>query len=140
MPANLPSTPESAPPNFYQQVGAMASGPGGGAGQAGAGQPGQPATPAPLDADHEFLDMVNKLLTVLAKMGQMQPRGQDITKFTQAAADAMKACVKSVFNQDVDAGTGQQPGQDGTAAGAAAAPATADMGTGAGAAAGMPPG
>lgn len=109
----------------------MASGPGGGAGQPGAN--GAPAKPT-MDQDHEFLDLTTKLLTFLAKIGQMTPRGQDVTKYTQAAADAMKECVKAVFNQDLDGSDGSTPGTDGSAAGAAAAPATADMGSGSGAA------
>lgn len=122
MPANLPTTPQSAPPNFYSQVGQMSSGPGQAPGAPGSPDPSKPAS---MDADHEFLDTVTQLLTVLAKIGDMKPRGQDITKYTQAAADAMKDCVKQVFNQDMPA-----PGTQPSAASSAGAPP--DMGTGGG--------
>lgn len=131
MPAELPSTPQSAPPNFYSQVGKMASGPGSSQQAAGAAT-ATAAKPGPMDADHEFLETVTKLLTVLAKIGQMQPRGQDVSKYTQAAADAMKQCVSAVFGTDMgEAGAAQTPGSEGTAAASASGPG-ADVGTGAG--------
>ena len=112
MALDLPSTPQSAPPNFYAQAGQMA------AGQAGAG-----AKKPTKDPDHEFLDTVTKLLTVFSKMEKMKPGGKDISKFTKAMADTAKDCLKFVSS---DAGDG---GDQGSAAGAAG-DATGDAGGG----------
>lgn len=101
---DLPKTPQSAPPNFYSQVGQ-----------------GQGASKgASKDKDTEFLESVTKLLNVLGKMGKLEPRGMDVSKYTQAAADALKECVKHVFNQDM----GQDvAGSDAQAADAGSSPA-----------------
>lgn len=114
----LPRTSAGAPPNFYSQVGSM------GGGQPGQGQPGQQQQPGQPDAssqaaatpdpDREFLEATTKLLTVLGKMGKMQPRGMDVSKFTDAAAQSIKDCVTHVFTKD----KGKQT--PGTSAGAAA--------------------
>src|SRR5271154_7536767 len=112
---NLPTTPQSAPPNFYAQAGQMAAAnPGAGAaGGAGAG-----GASAPKDADHQFLDMTTKLLSVLQKMQDMKPRGVDVSKELQAAADAVKQAVSTVFGKDGMAGA---DGADQTVAGSAGA-------------------
>lgn len=92
----LPSTPQSAPPNFYSQVGQIAAGQGGGA--QGAAQPATPAAAAaPPDADQQFLAATNKLLDVLNKMKAMKPRGQDISKYMDAMSQTCKQCIESVF-------------------------------------------
>ena len=101
-----------APPNFYSQAGQMAAqGPAaGGMAAAGAGAGGA----SPKDADHQFLDMTTKLLSVLQKMQDMKPRGMDVSKELQAAADAVKQAVSTVFGKDGMAGDG---GADQTASG-----------------------
>lgn len=131
MALDLPSTPQSAPPNFYAQAGQMAAGQGA-AGPAAGGKKAK-------DPEHEFLDMTTKLLTVFAKMEAMKPAGKDISKFTKAMADTAKDMVKFV---STDAGDGG--GQDSAAAtpgdatgdagggGAAAPPTPADTGATAG--------
>ena len=107
MAGNLPSTPQSAPPNFYSQVGQMAAGQqGGGAGAAGGDQSQQPSQP---DPDQQFLEMVNKLLKVLQQMGDMKPRGQDITKYMKSMSDTAKDCIKAVYGGK---GVPQAPGTD----------------------------
>src|SRR5271154_1021603 len=127
---NLPTTPQSAPPNFYAQAGQMAAAnPGSAGGQAAAGGAG---AAAPKDADHQFLDMTTKLLSVIQKMQDMKPRGQDVSKELQAAADAVKQAVSKVFGKDGMAGAGA--GTDQTAAGDAGA---SDGGAGAAAGGGV---
>ncbi len=127
--ASLPTTPTAAPPNFYSQAGAMQ------AGQTSAGQ-ATPATPGDDPTkDQEFLENTTKLLGILDKMSELKPRGQDVSKFMQAAAAPIKDCVKHVFNQDPTA-AGSTPADgsvaDTGAAGAAGAGASAppaDTGT-----------
>src|ERR1035437_1061157 len=116
--ADLPKTQAPAPPNFYSNAAAMS---GGGA---------QPAAKKPAAAaggtnpDQEFLANVTKLLKVLDQLGEMKPKGKHITKFTQAAADAMQEALKSVYGDD----TGEQvPGAD-TQAGDAGVDAGAGQG------------
>jgi hypothetical protein len=118
-----PTTPSatagSAPPNFYSQAGQMAAqGPaaGGVAGAGGAAAAGQPG--GGKDQDHQFLDMTTKLLSVIQKMQDMKPRGQDVSKELQAAADAVKQAVSKVFGKDGMAGDGSDQTGDSTDAGA----------------------
>ncbi len=127
--ASLPTTPTAAPPNFYSQAGAMQ------AGQAGAG-PGQAAATPGDDPtkDQEFLENTTKLLGILDKMSELKPRGQDVSKFMQAAAAPIKDCVKHVFNQDPTA-AGSTPADGSVAdtgaagAGASTSAPPADTGT-----------
>src|SRR5277367_488802 len=110
MPPTLPSTPSAAPPNFYSAVGQLGAGqPGAGqGGQAPASQPNSPGgTPDPQAAqDQEFLENTTKLLGILQKMGAMTPKGQDISKYTKAAAQAMEDCIKNVYHQNLGVGNG----------------------------------
>lgn len=122
-PTTPSATSQSAPPNFYSQAGQMAAqgpaaggvaGAGGAAAAGGAGQPG-----GGKDQDHQFLDMTTKLLSVIQKMQDMKPRGQDVSKELQAAADAVKQAVSKVFGKDGLSGDGGSTDQaDGTDAGA----------------------
>lgn len=140
MPSQTPpsATTGSAPPNFYSQAGQMAAqGPAaggvagaGGAAAAGAGQPG-----GGKDQDHQFLDMTTKLLSVIQKMQDMKPRGQDVSKELQAAADAVKQAVSKVFGKDGLSGDSSDQAGDSTDAGAGV---SADAGGGAGGGGGSP--
>jgi hypothetical protein len=119
----LPRTPGSAPPNFYTQVGQQGGAPGGPgqAGAAGGGQQGQQPPPqqqAPgQNPDQDFIDISEKMLTALAKMGMMQPKGQNIAKYTQAMAQTLKDCMKNVFGQGGGKGTAKgTPGSTSSAA------------------------
>jgi hypothetical protein len=123
MALDLPSTPQSAPPNFYAQAGKMAAGPDPGAA-------GGPGAKKPKDPDHEFLDMITKLLTVFSKMETMKPGGKDISKFTKSMADTAKDALKFVSSDTGDGG-----GQGG----AAATPGDATGDAGGGGAATPPP-
>lgn len=103
----MPSTPQGAPPSFYNQAAQMSNG-------AGAAQPhGQPQQPDP--DTQKFVQMTDKLLTVLGAMQIMKPNGVDVTKYTQAAADSIKSCMEAVKT-----GEKQQP--------AGTTPAAADSG------------
>jgi hypothetical protein len=94
----LPSTPQSAPPNFYSQVGQMAAGQGGPQQGGSATQPAPAAAAAtPPDADQQFLAATTKLMDVLNKMKAMKPRGQDISKYMDAMGQTCKQCIESVF-------------------------------------------
>lgn len=106
---DMPKTPQGAPPSFYNQAAGMAA-TGGGAAQPSSKQP------APDPDTQKFVQMTDKLLTVLGAMQIMKPNGIDVTKFTQAAADSIKQCVEAVKG-----GETQQPG--GTM------PSAADSGT-----------
>lgn len=111
--ATLPRTPGSAPPNFYSQVGAQGGQPAPGPGAQGPGgqQVGAPPPqPKPQDPDQDFLDSVEKLLVVLNKLGEMQPRGMNVSKYTGAAAQAIKDMSKHVFSGKPAKGTQQTPG------------------------------
>lgn len=123
----MPSaTSQSAPPNFYSQAGQMAAqGPAAG-GVAGAGGA---AAAGGKDQDHQFLDMTTKLLSVIQKMQDMKPRGQDVSKELQAAADAVKQAVSKVFGKDGLSGDSSDQAGDSTDAGAGV---SADAGGGAG--------
>lgn len=130
MASPLPQTPQSAPPNFYSQVGSMAAGQGNkpaasaagggsgaaqsGQGQAGAG--GAAGQPTPSD---QFLEMVPKLKKVLQQMKELQPNGQDVSKYMDAMDSTLMDCVTHVFG---GADQTQTPGAD-TATTAAAPPA-----------------
>lgn len=137
MASSLPSTPQSAPPNFYSQVGNMAAGQSGGAqaaGQQAGSAAGQPGTPP--DADQQFLEMVNKLLKVLQQMSDMKPNGQDVSKYMQAMSQTAKDCIKSVYgggDQTQDASASADMGDSGAAAGAQPPAAGGQPGANAGA-------
>jgi len=126
MAVDIPSTPQSAPPNFYAQAGQMAAGQAAPAGGGGKKQK---------DPEHEFLDMTTKLLTVFAKMEPMKPGGKDISKYTKAMADTAKDMVKFVSTDSGDggdqgsaAGTPGDATGDAAGGGAATPPPAADTG------------
>lgn len=105
---DMPKTPQGAPPSFYNQAAGMA--------QTGGGAAAAPPPPPAANADtQKFLEMTDKLLTVLGSMQAMKPNGIDVTKFTQAAADSIKKCVESVKGGETDqpAGTDPSAGQSG---------------------------
>lgn len=87
------------------------------------------------DQDHQFLDMTTKLLSVIQKMQDMKPRGQDVSKELQAAADAVKQAVSKVFGKDGMAGDSSDQAGDSTDAGAGV---SADVSGGAGGGGGAP--
>lgn len=99
---DMPKTPQGAPPSFYNQAAGMAQ-TGGGA------SPAQPAPPQPNADTQKFLEMTDKLLTVLGSMQAMKPNGIDVTKFTQAAADSIKSCVESVKSGETAQPAGSDP-------------------------------
>lgn len=118
---DLPKTKPAAPPNFYENAAAMSG---------GSKKPGKSAASG---TDQEFLNNVTKLLKVLDTLGQMKPKGKDITKYTQAAADSMQEALKQVYGEDSE---DQTPGADasagdsaGTGAGGSAAPTPGMPGT-----------
>lgn len=130
----LPRTPASAPPNFYSQVGQMGTNQiqQGATGQQAAQQqnPDQSQSPSTgPDPDREFLEASTKLLTVLDKLGEMKPRGLDVTKYTKAMAQVMKDCMKQVFTGGKK---GQLPGSTSSAEDAGTNPADQTTGAGAG--------
>ena len=102
----LPKTAESAPPNFYNQVGAMAAGAGGSsqAGGAAGGKQGKVET--------EFLEAATKLLKVFEKMETMKPNGQDVSKQVKAAADAINEAMKVAYGSDAQSAAGEGAGAD----------------------------
>ena len=134
MPTDLPTTPQSAPPNFYSQAGQMAAG-AGGPGAAGAGKKGKPSK----DDKQAFLEMVTKLLGVFSKMESMKPEGKDISKFTKAMAKTASDCLTFVSTDSGDgsaASTAAGAGSDASGdAGGAAGAASAAVDTGASSAA-----
>ena len=80
---DMPKTSRRAPPQFLtirRQAWRMT---GGGA------APAQQQPPPNADTQ-KFLEMTDKLLTVLGSMQTMKPNGIDVTKYTQAAADSIK--------------------------------------------------
>lgn len=95
---DMPRTQGGAPPSFYNSVASM---PGQ---QSSQGQPGQQGGGGG-DSD-KFIEMTTKLLTVLSSMQAMKPNGMDVTKYTQAAADAMKSCLKNVLGTSGDQAAG----------------------------------
>jgi hypothetical protein len=112
----LPKTPESAPPNFYNQVGAMAAG-GAGSGQ----QASTEGNAAGGKTEHDFLEAITKLLKVLDKLEAMKPNGKDVSKYTKAAAEAMKDCMKEVYGDKAQSAAGEGTADDQAGAGAGAA-------------------
>lgn len=119
--STLPRTAGSAPPNFYTQVGPQGQGQAPQGIGANGGQPAPQAQPpapaAPPSPEQDFLDSTTKLLTVLDKMSKMQPRGMDISKYTDAAAQAIKSAQQYVFT-DKGSGKGKiKPQTPGTSAG-----------------------
>lgn len=113
----------------------MSSQPGAGGQDAGASG-GQPGTPSGQGGgtgaeDQEFLENVTKLLGILQKMGEMKPKGQDVSKYTKAAADAMEDCIKNVYNQQLGQGNGSaSSGDDSSGGGAGASDQTAQSSPG----------
>lgn len=101
--ADLPKTQPAAPPNFYSNAAAMGA----------PAQPKQKPAPANSPTDQEFLNNVTKLLKVLDQLGTMKPKGKDISKYTQAAADSMQEALKMVYADDDG---DQVPGADANAA------------------------
>lgn len=122
MALDLPSTPQSAPPNFYSQAGQMA------AGQSAPAAKSKAKGEGP-DDKQQFLQMITKLLSVFTKMEKMKPNGKDISKFTKAMAKTAEDCLTAVSGDSGDgsdattaAGTGADATGDATGAAAAAPP------------------
>lgn len=80
-------------------------------GQTGGGAAAPPPTPQPNADTQKFLEMTDKLLTVLGSMQTMKPNGIDVTKYTQAAADSIKKATEAVKSGE----SGQPAGTDATA-------------------------
>lgn len=127
----LPRTPQAAPPNFYSQQAQMGQS---GNAAGGQGQPGAAAGAGAQDspADHEFVVNLAKLLTVLDKMGQSNPNGVNIKKYTDAAARIMKDCSTAVTSGEQTPDTSSSGGASSqpplTGAGSAPADAGSDAG------------
>lgn len=71
--------------------------------------------------------MVTKLLGIMSKLSVMTPRGQDITKGMNAASNAVKQVVESVFD---NSGGGQAAGSQGQTGNGGNQPASSSGGPG----------
>jgi|SRR5882672_6224134 len=128
------ATPQNgAPPSIYSQQGQMMAQQSSGPGTSPADQAATAGTSGGNDKDTQnYVDTITKLIALLGSIGSMKPKGQDITKYTQAAADALKEGFKQVMGVDFD--SSMVPGTTPTADQTVGAPP--DLGTGSGGAGG----
>jgi|SRR5882762_1557698 len=127
------ATPQNgAPPSIYSQQGQMMAQQSSGPGTSPADQAATAGAGGNDKDTQNYVDTITKLIALLGSIGSMKPKGQDITKYTQAAADALKEGFKQVMGVDFD--SSMVPGTTPTADQTVGAPP--DLGTGLGGAGG----